>query len=69
MFDLRAHQRQFAMDRRKFPADRMLNETTVELAKFREVLRSDAVHHPQEAGSKRTNREAALTIGSSEDIM
>jgi hypothetical protein len=40
MFDLRAHQRQFAMDRRIFLADKMLEETPVELAKFCEVMRS-----------------------------
>jgi hypothetical protein len=39
-FDLRAHQGKFSMDRRKFLADRMLEETTVELAKFCEVMRS-----------------------------
>ena len=68
MFDLRAHQRQFAMDRRKFLADRML-ETTVKLAKFCEVMRS-IIRRKQDL-SEQIGRQPSQSEKrvSSEDIM
>ena len=63
IFDLRAHQGNFSMDRSEFLADRMLEETTVELAKFCEVMRS-IIRRKQDL-SEQIGRQAPQ----SEDIM